>query len=176
MTLSDPRPGRRQFAAVEAQPPPAAGIPRLPGPPFRRAVPNYPGGSRQVLVSVASLSLAAFPVSQPGRHPQLHFRGLLRLHSRYGPLDRSTAQRRPLSRGSGPASRPAKPLVSYQINRQLSGWNLPPLVIRAFGAHRTDMEHTERYFQKIATTWKIVLHTFDNFAENCAIFLSPTGC
>ena len=41
---------------------------------------------------------------------------------------------------------------------------------------RTDMEHTERYFQKIATTWKIVLHTFDNFAENCAIFLSPTGC
>jgi transposase len=29
----------------------------------------------------------------------------------------------------------AKPLVSYQINRQLSGWNLPPLMIRAFGAH-----------------------------------------
>jgi hypothetical protein len=30
---------------------------------------------------------------------------------------------------------PAEPLVSYQINRQLSGWNLPPLMIRAFGAH-----------------------------------------
>src|ERR1700682_2970946 len=30
---------------------------------------------------------------------------------------------------------PTEPLVSYQINRQLSGWNLPPLVIRAFGAH-----------------------------------------
>jgi putative transposase len=28
-----------------------------------------------------------------------------------------------------------KPLVSFQINRQLSGWNLPPLVTRAFGAH-----------------------------------------
>jgi hypothetical protein len=28
-----------------------------------------------------------------------------------------------------------EPLVSYQINRQLSGWNLPPLVIRAFRAH-----------------------------------------
>src|SRR6266516_5513203 len=26
----------------------------------------------------------AFPVSQAGRHPQLHFRGLLKLHSRYG--------------------------------------------------------------------------------------------
>src|SRR3954454_1068914 len=35
---------------------------------------------------------AAFPVSQAGRHPHLHFRGLLRLHARYGPLDCSTAQ------------------------------------------------------------------------------------
>jgi hypothetical protein len=25
--------------------------------------------------------------------------------------------------------------IGYRINRQLSGWNLPPLVIRAFGAH-----------------------------------------
>jgi hypothetical protein len=40
-----------------------------------------------------------------------------------------------LSRGSSPAGYPAEPLVSYQINRQLSGWNLPPLMIRAFGAH-----------------------------------------
>jgi hypothetical protein len=31
-----------------------------------------------------------------------------------------------LSRGFGPASYPAEPLVSFQINRQLSGWNLPP--------------------------------------------------
>jgi hypothetical protein len=43
--------------------------------------------------------------------------------------------RRPLSRGSSPAGHPAEPLVSYQINRQLSGWIPPPLVIRAFGAH-----------------------------------------
>jgi hypothetical protein len=40
-----------------------------------------------------------------------------------------------LSRGFSPSGYPAEPLVSYQINRQLSGWNLPPLVIRAFGAH-----------------------------------------
>jgi hypothetical protein len=40
-----------------------------------------------------------------------------------------------LSRGFGPAGYPAEPLVSYQINRQFSGWNLPPLMIRAFGAH-----------------------------------------
>ncbi len=43
-------------------------------------------------MSVASPSRAAFPGSQAGRHPRLHFRGLLRLHSNYGPLDRSTAQ------------------------------------------------------------------------------------
>ena len=49
-----------------------------------------------------------------------------------GLLNRLT---RPLSRGSSPAGYPTEPLVSYQINRQLSGWNLPPLVIRAFGAH-----------------------------------------
>ncbi len=35
---------------------------------------------------------SAFPVIQADRHPRLHFRGLLGLHSRYGPLDRSTAQ------------------------------------------------------------------------------------
>src|SRR5262249_51939416 len=38
-------------------------------------------------------------------------------------------------RGSSPTGHPAEPLVSYRTNRQLSGWNLPPLVIRAFGAH-----------------------------------------
>ena len=43
--------------------------------------------------------------------------------------------RRPLSRGFETAGYPTAPLVSYQINRQLSGWYLPPLVIRAFGAH-----------------------------------------
>jgi hypothetical protein len=35
---------------------------------------------------------AAFPKWQEGRHPHCHFRGLLRLHTRYGPPDRSAAQ------------------------------------------------------------------------------------
>jgi hypothetical protein len=43
-----------------------------------------------------------------------------------------------LSRGSSPCGYPHEPLVSYQINRQLSGWILPPLMIRAFGAHCQD--------------------------------------
>jgi len=42
---------------------------------------------------------------------------------------------RPLSRGFDHASYPAKPLVSYQTYRQVSGWILPPLVKRAIGAH-----------------------------------------
>ncbi len=41
-----------------------------------------------------------------------------------------------LSQGFSPADYPTKPLVSYRIYRQLSVWNPPPLVIRAFGAHR----------------------------------------
>ena len=61
--------------------------------------------------------------------------GPLRLHSRYGPPDRSVAQGRPLSRGSDPCGCPHKPLVSYRIDQQLSGWILPPLMIRAFEAH-----------------------------------------
>ena len=50
------------------------------------------GGSGRVQMSVAPPSHAAFPVIQAGRHPRRHFRGLLRLHSRYGPPDCSTAQ------------------------------------------------------------------------------------
>ena len=52
-----------------------------------------------------------------------------------GSLDR---QKRPLSRGFGPSGCPSKPLVSYQINRQLSGRYPPPQVTRAFGAHRNE--------------------------------------
>ena len=43
--------------------------------------------------------------------------------------------KRPLSRGSDLLSYPCESLVSFRINRQLSGWNPPPQVIRAFGAH-----------------------------------------
>ena len=67
--------------------------------------------------------------------------GLLRLHSRYGPPGRSATLRRPLSRGSNPCSCPHEPLVSYRINRQLSGWNPPPLMMRAFRAHCHNQTH-----------------------------------
>ena len=47
------------------------------------------------------------------------------------PVGSLSRPRRPLSRGFDPPGCPDKPLVSYQINRQLPGWNLPPLVTRA---------------------------------------------
>ena len=53
---------------------------------------HYPGGPIQVLLSAASPNRAAFPVIWPGRRPQLPFRGLLRLYTRYGPSIRSTAR------------------------------------------------------------------------------------
>src|SRR6185503_2438389 len=68
------------------------GLPRSPATPLPTCCAQYPGGSRRVHLSVASPSHAAFPVLRAGRHPLLHFRGLLRLHSRYGPLACSTAQ------------------------------------------------------------------------------------
>jgi len=68
----------------------------------------------------------------------------VRSHSVYRLAGEDLRPRRLLSRGFGPASRPARPLVSYQINRQLSGWNLPPLAIRAFGAHGTNPNHAPR--------------------------------
>src|SRR4051794_1094205 len=81
--------------------------------PRSRGLPRFPGGS----ASASSLSRP----SQASR--ALRPAGLL------------NRPRRPLSRGSSPVSCPTKPLVSYRSNRQLSGWNPPPLVIRAVGAH-----------------------------------------
>ena len=78
--------------------------------PIPRGLPRQTGGSASTssLSRPAQASLALRPA---------------------GSLDRP---RRPLSRGFETASYPTAPLVSYQINRQLSGWHLPPLV---FGAH-----------------------------------------
>ena len=95
---------------------------------------HYPGGSNGCacrllprsysLPPLAGGSASALSLSRPAQASlTLRPTGLL------------SRLKRPLSRGSSPAGCPAEPLVSYQINRQLSGWNLPPLVIRAFGAH-----------------------------------------
>jgi hypothetical protein len=98
---------------------------------------HYPGGSSGCtcrllprshgLPQMAGGSASALSLSRPAQASlTLRPAGLL------------SRLKRPLSRGSSPSGYPAEPLVSYQINRQLSGWNPPPLVIRAFGAHCQD--------------------------------------
>ena len=121
MTPSDSRPGRRLTTPLRPLPSRRAGLPRLPASPFRRAVPITPADRAGACVDCFP-ARTAFPKWQEGRHPHCHAHSLLRLHSRYGPSDCSAALQRPLSRGSDPSGYPTKPLVSYQINRQLSGW------------------------------------------------------
>ena len=95
---------------------------------------HYPGGSSGCacrllprsysLPQMAGGSASALSLSRPAQ-TSLTLR----------PIGLLSRPRRPLSRGSSPSGCPAELLVSFQFNRQLSGWNLPPLVIRAFGAH-----------------------------------------
>ena len=47
------------------------------------------------------------------RHPHCHFRGLLRLHTCYGPLDCSAAQGCLCREAPVPASYPDRPLASF---------------------------------------------------------------
>jgi hypothetical protein len=121
-------------ATLRPPPSPVTALPRLPEPPFRRAVPATPADRAGARVDCFPAH-AAFPKWQEGRHPHCHFRGPLRLHSRYGPPDRSAAQGDLCREAPDTASHPTEPLASFRINRQLSGRNPPPLMIRAFGAH-----------------------------------------
>ena len=50
---------------------------------FLTCCPHYPGGPEQV-GRLRPCSAAAFPEYRAGRRPRLSFRGLLRIHSRYG--------------------------------------------------------------------------------------------
>src|SRR5436189_4647985 len=94
----------------------------------------YPGGSSGCscrllprsysLPQMAGGSASALSLSRPAQ-TSLALR----------PAGSLSRPRRPLSRGSDPASYPVEPLASFRTSRQLSGWNPPPLMIRAFGAH-----------------------------------------
>src|SRR3979411_658716 len=134
------------FRDVEAATLALDGSPPITRTTFPTCRAHYPGGSSGCacrllprsysLPQMAGGSASALSLSRPAQ-ASLTLRPA-------GLLNRLT---RPLSRGSSPAGYPAEPLVSYQINRQLSGWNLPPLVIRAFGAHcqqATSLAHVVR--------------------------------
>ena len=132
MTLSDSPPGaHRRVYGTHAPPQWVSHVARITFPTCRA---HYPGGPDGGFVD-----LLPHPYCLP-RSRRVGIRnctfeacsGFIRIRP-IGSLDRP---RRPLSRGFNTASYPATPLVSYQSYRLLSGWILPPLVIRAFVAHR----------------------------------------
>jgi hypothetical protein len=95
---------------------------------------HYPGGSSGCSYRLLPRS-CSLPQMAGGSASALSLSRPARASHALRPAGSLSRPRRPLSRGSSPSGYPAEPLVSFQINRQLSGWNLPPLVIRAFGAH-----------------------------------------
>src|SRR6202035_2667525 len=133
------------FRDVEAATLALDGSPPITRTTFPTCRAHYPGGSNGCacrllprsysLPKMAGGSASALSLSRPAQ-ASLTLR----------PARLLNRLKRPLSRGSSPAGYPTEPLVSYQINRQLSGWNLPPLVIRAFGAHGQ-----KRHFTVLAT-------------------------
>ena len=156
-TLLRPRPTPAMAAAcrdVEAATLARDGSPPITRTTFPTCRAHYPGGSSGCacrllprshgLPQMAGGSASALSLSRPAQ-ASLTLRPV-RLLSRL---------KRPLSRGSSPSGYPAEPLVSFQINRQLSGWNLPPLMICAFGAHC--QEPTSRRWQDPLCRHPVVL-------------------
>src|SRR5215472_13017253 len=110
------------------------GFPHLPRPPSRHAVPTTPVDRAGAQVGDFP-ARTAFPVPEAGRHPRLHFRGLLRPSHVLRPAGLLSHLKWPLSQGFGSVRCRIKPLVSYQTCRLLSGWDFHPQVICALGAH-----------------------------------------
>src|ERR1039457_7410539 len=134
MTLSDFRTGHPPIENVGGPTSTSAGYPPITQTTFLTCRAHYPGGSYRC-VSVFFPVRAAFPNYLVGRHPRRHFRGLLKLHSRYGLQDCSPAYGGLLSRGFSPASYPTKPLGSYHV-LPTSTWVNPPFTgdLRRWGA------------------------------------------
>src|SRR6266566_4251781 len=132
------------FSDVEAATLAHDGYPPITRTTFPTCCAHYPGGSSGCACrllphsrghpQMAGGSASALSLSRPAQ-ASLALR----------PAGSLSRLKRPLSRGSSPSGYPAEPLVSYQINRQLSGWNLPPQVIRAFGAHCHEPTSPTRY-------------------------------
>ena len=132
--LSDSRPSRRPEDDVGARAPPRTGLSCLPS-----SLPSdvpFPIPRRIETVHLSMTSRLVLPSPSPWRVGiRISTFEACSGFTILRPAGSLSRPRRPLSRGSDPASYPAKPLVSYQGYRQLPAWNLPPLVMRAVGAH-----------------------------------------
>ena len=102
-------------------PSPRAGLPRLPALPFPRAVPTTPADRTGACVDCFPVH-TAFPATLPGRHPHCAFRGLLRLHSHYGPRNCSAAQGGLCHEASTlPVTRQSRSSATRSIDNSLDG-------------------------------------------------------
>ena len=133
MTLSETQAGRHPDDRVEAFAPLAPGFPQLLKPPSRRAVLPTPvdrfgAVGWHVARSRAGLfpNRVAFPERTAGRHPQISFRGLLELHSRYGPPICSPTYRGLCHQAPLPAVTRRAGSLAIQVYRHLLGVGLSP--------------------------------------------------
>jgi len=124
--------------------------PGPPGPPpltqitFLACRAHYPGGpDRYLMIMGLARSRAglfpirsAFPDHPPGRQPHRRFRGLLKLHARYGLQGRSPTKSELFHEVSASPVPQTHRSIAIESNHQLFEWVLPPLVICPFGARR----------------------------------------
>ena len=134
MTLSNSRQHRRPRRRRGRDPHAWAGLPSYPRHPsgVPCPLPRWTAAGASVGCFPATCSLPRFPAGSAST-TSLSRPAQASLALR--PVGSLNRPRRPLSRGFDPSGRPDRPLVSYQNNRQLSGWNLPPLATRAIWAH-----------------------------------------
>ena len=124
MTLSDSHLCRRLSASLRPLPSPTVGLPRYPLHPSGVPCPLPRRIKTGALVDCFPAH-TAFPVMQAGRHPHLYFRGLLRLHARYGPSDCSTAQGGLCHEASiRLVTQPNRPSATRAIDNSLGGSSL----------------------------------------------------
>ena len=119
MRPSDTPRGLRLAAKSRLATPRPDGLPVLRHALCRRATPTTPVSDRAVIGRLLSRNPWAFPVIQAGRRSRLHFRGLLRLHSRCGPSTRRPTHGGPMSRELQQVGHPPCRLGSY--------WGLPTI-------------------------------------------------
>ena len=109
------------FRDVEAATLALDGSPPITRTTFRRAVPTTPADRAGAYVDCFPAH-AAFPKWPEGRHPHCHFRGLLRLHTCYGPPDRSAAQGDLCHEAPAlPVTRPNRSSATRSIDNSLGG-------------------------------------------------------
>ncbi len=106
--------------ALEVRPPTVTGLPRLPRPPFQGAARITPVDRNECIRRFIPHH-TAFPVRKGGSASKNSLSRPARTSLALRPVGSFSRPRRPLSRGFETASCPTAPLVSYQINRQLSG-------------------------------------------------------